>query len=275
MELDIAKYKIKELNCLFNITSRLSSIRLKWFRCSHDPYELPPCYSFSFFNRGNSKDEVYENSRRVNECFKPNKFYFCDYDIYADWLIYYDQRMEELQAQLSDLKDSPEKIWECECKKEPKNEEEEPCVKWDHDSLNNVGNAITMIGLGIYNFDREMALEKKQYIKDAIYLNKDGDTLFKCQIIVYREKPKKICEHTTHTIIPGFKGLMKQNHTEALVLLPGKEQVLFFQKYNRSYKLYLDLRGKEEHKGKVFILKEITEQAATVETLKEELTKTE
>ena len=101
--------------------------------------------------------------------------------------------------------------------------DEEPCVKWDHIDAQAIGNTVTYIGLGIYNFDREMVMEKKQYIKDAVYLNNNRDTLFKCSNIVFRNRLKKVCGHSVFTIIPGFNGLMRQSHTEQLILLPGKE----------------------------------------------------
>ncbi len=265
--------RIRPLYCLYNLTQILSNNRTESYRCRHGFYNLPPCYSFSFF-KGSKKDNP-NQCEELDACLQNYKGLKCGGECFSLWIKYYDEHMEEFKAELEELKNNPSLITDCYDCKVDSLESDEPCAKWEHVDPNAIGNTITYIGLGIYNFDSEMALERKQYVEDAVYLNKDADTLFKCRKVLYRGRPKKECDHITYSIIPGFNGLLKQNHTETLILLPGKENMLFFQKYNRSYKLYLDLRNVTEYKSRVFILKEITDKATNMDDLKLELEKKE
>jgi hypothetical protein len=262
--------KLQQLFCLYRMSWQLSQNRMYYFHCRHDYEVLPACFSFSYFTRSDSVNASFKH--RGIDCQQPdNDVCTCINFCFPDWLRYYSERMDLFQKEMEQLKINQDTILSRMCKPIPR----DSCYgKWEYAKPNAIGNSITYIGLGTYNFDTEMALEQKQYIFNAVYLNAKGDTLLKCDSVPdFRGIKKKFCYHSTYTIIPGFKGLLKQNRPEELILLPGKENVLYFTKDNRHYKIYLDLRNVAEFKSNVFVLHDITKEAATLEGLKQELIK--
>jgi hypothetical protein len=269
----LGENKLQQLYCLYQMTWKLAQRRVYYFYCRHRHQVFPACFPFSYFSRADSAKTSFAH-KSINDCQQPDKGN-CTYPnfCFPDWLRYYSEHMDLFQKEMEQLKINQNTILNCMCK--PIEIHKDSCYgKWEHIQANPIGNSITYIGLGIYNFDTEMALEKKQYIFNPVYLNARGDTLLKCDSIPdYRGSRKKFCFHSTYTIIPGFNGLLKQNRSEELILLPGKENVLYFIKDNRHYRIYLDLRNVAEYKSNIFVLKDITKEAATLEGLKQELLK--
>jgi hypothetical protein len=249
--------KLEELYCLYLLTNKLSTA----VEYSHGTCYRAACYPFEYFKVENRYYKEYEKCHIHNSCF-------FDYFDFIGWLKYYNENMELFQRELLGYKKAVKEVSECECAEIPY------CgPKWQYTKSNPDGNTIVDIKLGEYNFDREMLVEKQQLIYNVVYLNEQRDTILKCSKQALNYRQPITCNHTAYTIIPGFNGLLKQTDPAILKLLPGKKNMLYFENYGRKYKLYLDLTNVETYNGTVFILKEITEQAETLEGLKSELEK--
>lgn len=258
----IADNKLQELYCLYDFMRNLSSNKIISTHCFHT--SLPACHPFEY-----SKNKIDTAGLNLYSCLKKDACIF-DFIGFVSWLRFYNKNMDLLQHELAGL--SIHEIVACQCRYI----DIPPCrSKWEHKDVNPNGNNIINIGLGEYNFDSEMRLEKQQQIYDAVYLNQQGDTLLKCSKSIINMKSYTYCNHTAYTIIPGFNGLLKQTDPAVLILLPGKKNLLYFENHGRKYKLYLDLTNIETYTGTVFILTEITEQASTLDGLKNELEKTD
>lgn len=290
---DAHEEEIEAFLCMFQFTNELSNEVWRMVPCFDSDRSFPACYPFSFFNEKYEYEDkegrthgTYSNCKGIVELLErhrknntiPSHKEVCASDCFGDWLNYYRAREVELKEQFLKIQQDSLSAWKCKCagSYSLNTSRKLPCPDsvWRPDGI---GDEITYIGLGVYNFDRKMALENTQAIPYPVYLNRNNDTILKCDQKDIRFRTNKLfCRHQTYSIIPGYNGLLQQVYNESLTLVLGKINVLFFvdPTLNKYYKLRLDLRyEKKPIRQTTFKLKDITKQASSVESLRKELLK--
>jgi flagellar motor protein MotB len=253
--------------------------------CSYSTYHLPPCLDFHISElKQNSPNLPVHSSNQVtanpDDCF-PSRKPDCEEQHFMDWVKFYNANSNYMRKKIDELKNNLPRYYKCLCgiDIDPVGIDTvfriNPCdkLKWEYADINSVGDKITYIGLGTYNFDYIFRVEAKQRITNPIFITTEGDTVRTCWSTSFPRVRQRRCEHQLYSIIPNFNGLLEHNYSPRFSLLKNKENMLFLKTTYKKYKCYVDMREKDQYIGKIFIVKDITEASKTLEGLREELTK--
>lgn len=230
--------------------------------------DLSPCLDFKIMELEQNPSKYIRTLGGNLPPRKPD----CPEQDFMDWLRFYNANSEALHKQIVELKENLPRYFKCICGADLDTTSIdiiEPCQKWEYADINSVGNKITYIGLGTYNFDYVFKLGAKQVIANPVFVTTQGDTLRTCWNI----RNQVACGHELYSIVPNFNGLLKHNFLPRFSLLQNKENILFLTLNNKRYKCYVDMRNKDKFAGNTFIVQDITEQSKTLEALRNELIK--
>jgi flagellar motor protein MotB len=251
--------------------------------CSNSFYSLPPCLDFHIteIEQNALKKPVHPSNQvtaNPDDCF-PSRKQDCEEQHFLDWVKFYNANNDYMRKKIEELHNNLPRYYKCLCGANNALKDSisraNPCdkYKWEYADINSVGDKITYIGLGTYNFDYVFRLDSKQVITNPIFVTAEGDTIRTCWSTSTLGQRK--CAHQLYSIIPNFNGLLEHNFAPRFSLLKNKENMLFLKTTYKKYKCYVDMRNKDERMNKTFLVKDITEAAKTLEGLREELTKTD
>ena len=228
-----------------------------------EPNRCPPYYCV--------KPLEGEPSSRCNNCeVQPNSLYgrCSGYNCFESWVKFYNNHIPEIKERVQLVKAQPELYFSCACVGI------KPCVKkWDYLPPVNNGLHDIIIGLGIYNFDREVSFSRKQRFNNPVFMLESGDTITTCSSVINSENTVVgyECPYSIYSIISGINGLLKHSYLPTFNLLPDQLNVIFLRVQDKKYKTVVDLRDGKQYEGNVFIMKDISKEGKTLEGLRKEL----
>ncbi|MFM7022892.1 MAG: OmpA family protein [Flavobacteriales bacterium] len=166
------------------------------------------------------------------------------------WRDHFNSHLPEMEALFNEIKANKAKFQQCIC----------GCsYKWQYNKPCGGANDLSEIyvGFGIYNFDVLFELTDKQKIKNPDFKLPNG---------------QKVSPEIMYSILPGINGLLYHETPSLLSLVPKKINIIYFTDINgHHYKTIIDLLKNETPDVGPLIVKDITDKAKNIESLKKEL----
>jgi len=251
----ITESKLDEIYCFYKFMDKLTKLR--------EPRHCPPYYCVNPLEG--------EPSSQCSNCeLQPNSLYgrCSGYNCFESWVKFYNNHVPEIKQRVQMVKAQPELYFSCACIGI------KPCVKkWNYLPPVNNGLHDIIIGLGIYNFDREVPFSRKQRVNNPVFMLESGDTITTCSSVINAENTVVgyECPYSIYSIISGINGLLKHSYLPTFNLLPDQLNVIFLRVQDKKYKTVVDLRDGKQYEGNVFIMKDISKEGNTLEGLRKEL----